>query len=294
MAANPSVKLQVHVCAKYGWGCEFYVDGRTQAWAVKVTLGPRPDQCKIFVSNDRSPQTKKGTKQGKVAAATIALVGLSEAILVMESRPQKTLLELVGDEFRAIPIVDSCDLMWRKFWSHAPKIVGIDTEGNQRNPPVLVQIASEHMVILEAPKQNSGLSEHLQRLLNDNNILKVFCDNSSHKDKHCLGIDVPEAIELSGTNGSPIVDLEDLTSSLIGSTNYSRGLTKIVELSMPNEGYAIEKGDEVGRFAMIEQGFGPELRGPADLNQGERTYAALDAWATLLAWNNLKLLNTHH
>ena len=32
--------------------------------------------------------------------------------------------------------------IWKQFWNNPPAVVGIDTEGNQTSPPVLVQIST--------------------------------------------------------------------------------------------------------------------------------------------------------
>jgi hypothetical protein len=68
-------------------------------------------------------------------------------------------------------------------------------EGNSTTPPVLVQVATSSLVMLEAPvgggggygDGGSGLSADLTRLLADESILKVFCDGTTGADKRSLG-----------------------------------------------------------------------------------------------------------
>lgn len=78
---------------------------------------------------------------------------------------------------------------------HQTRQVGVDTEGNALSPPVLVQVATDHFVILEAPNALSGLSRNLKRLFADESILKVFCDCRSQRDKTFFGLRVPVCME---------------------------------------------------------------------------------------------------
>ena len=166
-----------------------------------------------------------------------AIQGLQTAILEEEQKSVMTLQEFlatvdgtttttVSTDSRnsshnlpwTIPIYDSHYVRnWDYFWSHPPNVVGIDTEGNNGTPPILVQIAvmeknqnknsptTTFYCIIEAPKQKSHprnttqsntttsvatISANLKRLLDDTSIVKVFCDNFAHKDKVSLGIHV--------------------------------------------------------------------------------------------------------
>jgi hypothetical protein len=164
-----------------------------------------------------------------------------------------------------IPIYDSHDLRnWDYFWSHRPNVVGMDTEGNNCIPPIIVQIAvidspnNETYCIIEAPQRRGSrgsrtatpaatLSHNLQRLLNDTSIVKVFCDNFAHKDKVALGIHVASS-SLPDTNNeqrgqcaaygfqsepqSSIIDLECVMNEMYGPVKVARGLSRIMSLTI--------------------------------------------------------------
>jgi hypothetical protein len=72
-----------------------------------------------------------------------------------------------------------------------PERVGIDTEGIQMSPPLLIQVAyrdprsGKVVVILEAPR-NGRLSQELVELLGDGSVTKVFC--AAAGDTDALGV----------------------------------------------------------------------------------------------------------
>jgi hypothetical protein len=232
----------------------------------------------------------------------LALDGLADAMQQEESKPICELSQAFPNA--PLTIYDSHDpTTWKRFWEHPPTIVGIDTEGNQISPPVLAQIATEDYTILEISK-NKNVSDNLQRLLNDDSIVKVFCDNFSHRDKLCLGLPVSKEESSSSDYFAkpPIVDLEVMALQLLGPVKVPRGLSKIINLSMAEMKVRIEKPKlqkgniqgrfaKIGRFALIEQGKAKPLKGLSDLSQEEQHYAALDAWCTLQAYKRLKEIN---
>jgi hypothetical protein len=63
-------------------------------------------------------------------------------------------------------------------------VVAVDVEGNQRTPPVLVQVCArvgaDTLCVLETPSVAEGLSENLRRLLDDDAIVKVFPRTGPH------------------------------------------------------------------------------------------------------------------
>jgi hypothetical protein len=165
-------ELDQSVCHRYGWSAEYeYVPN--VGWVCTVTVGL--NDRREFVSNN---MVSTDPKAGKTAAATAALQGLREEIDRLESMPHRELSEVFT---QPIPIYESNRANWTYFWNHKPKIVGIDTEGNRSYPPILVQVATEDYCILEVPSHD--ISKDLMRLLADQEIIKVFCDNLSHKDK---------------------------------------------------------------------------------------------------------------
>lgn len=251
-----------------------------------------------------------------------------------------------------IPIYDSHDVRnWDYFWSHRPTVVGIDTEGNNCIPPIIIQIAvidintNETYCIIEAPKRkksyhpkntssgtsstdhgastaNATISNNLKRLLNDTSIVKVFCDNFSHKDKVVLGIH--NATSSDVTNGqnnqsmygfqsepqTSVIDLECVMNEMYGPVKVARGLSRIVALtiapnvqicksSSPNtpsstspiattNTASMGRWKNIKKFALIEQGkIKPITNIFRDLSPMELQYAAGDAYATLLVYNYL-------
>lgn len=283
-------KLEQGICQKYGWSARYFKrnDHRSGAWSVSVTTGIGSQRT--FISEDCSSDSIKGRKQGKKAAALVALESLKEDIrLQEEKRIVHGLDEAVKDMFAGVRIVESCDAVWQEFWSNPPDVVGIDTEGNSLIPPVLLQIATDDMVILEIPPaSSSGLSSNLQRLLHDESIIKVLCDSPSQKDKESLG--------LKSTDDTPrrdVVNLEEVASSVLGATSVPRGLSNLLTLTVPELGVRIakesatERLNNVRTFTAVEQGYRPRLLGFRDLTPTERQYAAVDAWCTLLIWRRL-------
>lgn len=272
--------LKQKVCQKYGWSYE-YGQNDKGFWFVDV----------IALKKYRfTAQGELGEKLGKEAASALALEGLAELIALEESKPVCTLKEVFPDP---IPIHDSMDLsLWSKFWENPPKVVGIDIEGNQKSPPVLVQISIPEYTILEAPKD--AISANLQRLLDDDNIIKVFCDNFSHNDKTSLGIDVYSSSAEIDFSKPPIVDLEHMCANIYGKVKVARGLTRIITMCMPELNARIAKPSgrknrmkDVGRFVMIEQGKSKPLKGIYELSWKEKQYAALDSWCTLLGYRRM-------
>ena len=291
-------ELEQKVLHKYGWSIRYDQDANG-SWMAYVTVGV--NDTRQFVSDcTASPDTKEGTKLGKEAAAHVTLDGLSQEIQLQQAKPEKELAEVYTQQ---LAVYNSNEMNWDYFWNHKPTSVGIDVEGNKIIPPVLVQIATNEYVILEAPR--SRISKNLERLLADDTITKVFCDNNSHHDKKSLGI-----LEGTGPNPNktdatrdfttgPIVDIEAMASQILGPVSVARGLPRIISLLNPDLGVWIRKPKRargqltgrfanVGRFAMIEQGKARPLRGINDLSHEEQQYAALDAWCTLQAFHRLQ------
>jgi hypothetical protein len=285
-----SQEFNQKVCHKFGWSAQFDTDDQGN-WCVDVTVGF--DDKRHFVSNCKaSTVTDEGKKEGKEAVCQVALEGLQKEVEGQEAKPQLGLGEFFTQK---IAIYNSNQENWDYFWKHRPAVVGIDTEGNQKAPPVLVQIATDEYTILEIPK--SSISENLKRLLQDDRVIKVFCDNFSQHDKKCLDLGVfPEN---DYTKGS-ILDLEAMAAELLGPVSVARGLARITTMCMPELNVILGKPRQakkrfssIGRFALIEQGKMPPLRGLHDLTPNEKQYAALDAWCTLQAYKRLKAANKH-
>ena len=173
-------ELQQNVCQKYGWSIDFS-SGEDGCWCVEVIVGIGDKRRFVAPTKQEKKEapTKQEKKEGKEAVSALALEGLAKEIEREESKPTKTLAEIFSH--KKITIYDSSNpATWDFFWKKPPKVVGIDTEGNQVSPPVLVQISTEDYTILEVPTKKN-ISTNLQRLLDDSRITKVFCDNFSHR-----------------------------------------------------------------------------------------------------------------
>jgi 3'-5' exonuclease len=321
MGGSHTQDLNQKVVQRYGWSARFEkepfdnssndVNSSRSYWVAYVTVGLN-DERKFVSDNHVSPaDTMDGKKTGIASASKAALEGLNEEIARQEAKPKKELTQVFplypagkqGDN-RQKPlflIKGSSQRNWDQFiWDHKPAVVGIDTEGNQCSPPILVQIATADAVLLEITSMlDNQLSENLKRLLADNTIVKVFCDNFAHHDKKSLGIhrhDHTGSHEADYSQG-PVVDLEALASAILGPTKVPRGLSRIVTLVMPELNVIIgkpppskgERFKDICRFAKIEQGKAPPITSFRDLSHKDRFYAAMDAWATLLAYNRITL-----
>jgi hypothetical protein len=277
---GPTQQFQQQVIQKYGWRANFDTDDDGY-WFVDVVVG-------LNSSRYHFQSTSKDPKKGKEVVSSSALKTLAESIAIEEAKPVHELKQVFKDQIR---IYDSRDAeTWPMFWKNKPKVVGIDAEGNQKSPPVLVQISTDEYTILEVPKR--GLSSNLQRLLNDDGIIKVFCDNFSNRDKKCLGLHVSKESDFTK---APIIDLEVLFGSISGTVKVPRGLSKIVTMCMPELNVRIIKPPQskskmknIGRFAMIEQGKAPSIHSLRELSKKEKQYAALDSWCTLQAYRRIQ------
>eukprot|EP00980_Cylindrotheca_fusiformis_P007588 scaffold1580_cov116-Cylindrotheca_fusiformis.AAC.23 len=273
-------QLQQQVIQKYGWCANYDTDDKG-CWFVDVIVG-------FNAARYRFQSTLRDEKKGKEAVSSKALKTLADRIAKEEEKPAQQLYQVFTDP---IQIYDSKkDGTWDMFWQNKPSVVGIDVEGNQISPPVLVQISTDEYTILEVPKR--GLSSNLERLLDDNSIVKVFCDNFSNNDKMCLGLHFSEETDFTKP---PIVDIEVLFGSISGNVRVPRGLSKLVSVCMPELNVRIAKPSQkrsklssIGRFAMIEQGKAPPLLRLQELSKKEKQYAALDAWCTLQVYHRIQ------
>ena len=326
--------LNQQICQKFGWSCEFgTIDGGYDSggkWFVEVVVGigdkrryTSPSSPPSSEPPKNKEEKKKREREEKEIVSKLAIEGLKDCIAIEDAKEVTTLTDVFSKQ--QLTIVDSANSKtWDEFWKSPPSQVGIDVEGNQISPPVLVQIATDDYTILDVPKKKQ-LSKNLQRLLADDDILKIFCDNFSHKDKVCLGIMSPplssssknknynNKIDANKDNNNttpkflepPIIDIEELMIELFGPVKVPRGLSKIVSLlayimpefagnrniriAKPKNKTGKMKGrySNVGRYAMIEQGKAKPLKGISDLSKEEQHYAALDAWCTLKAYQSL-------
>jgi hypothetical protein len=274
--ASAIQQLNQEVGHRFGWSISFDKAGTS-----------------VVIISHRETYRFQGSN--KETTAQTALKELEGVLQIEAAKEVRELHQVFQD--RPIDIYESNEENWEYFWSHKPDVVGIDTEGNGVNPPLLVQIATYDYCILEVPI-NARLSSHLQMLLQDDTIVKVFCDNFSHKDKACLGLDVKSGNDsyLSG----PIVDVECMAEKCFGPVSVARGLGKILDLVEPKDGVRIGKPrnlnecrrKQIGRYTWIEQGKAPRMQSVHELTNQERRYASLDAWCTLHAYDILRRTST--
>jgi hypothetical protein len=263
-------KLEQEICGQFGWSSRYFQEEETKCWTVEVRMGPGP--AHRFVSDDRSEPDKAGVKQGCNTAAALAIEGMQACIARQLAKPAASMGAAFAEHFdccvRTAEGIDG----WAELWAAGPRVVGIDVEGNLQTPPVLVQVATGSVVVLEAPSKSAGLSANLRRLLGDTSITKIFCDGTTGADKRCLGLPVE--------GGPGIIDLEDLASALAGPVGVKRGLARIIGLALPELPVRISKEKKKERsdpsvsdvmfFALIEQGRRPQLRGLHDVPEVAR------------------------
>ncbi len=289
---GPTQDLQQKVCQKYGWSLMYSKNDTNGYWRADIVTGW--NSTKTFLTEE----SLEGGKEGKAAVSVLALQGLTSEIAHQESLPAKELSQVFQSTISQLELLDSQNpRTWERFWKDPPKAVGIDTEGNSISPPVLVQISTLEFCILETPQ--TTLSLNLQRLLQDDAITKVFCDNFGHKDKIALGLLVQKEKDPELYMRPPIVDLESLAAKHLGPVSTARGLGKIVSMTMPELQVRIEKPlngkqgmkgrfTNISRFVLIEQGKAKPLRSMNNLSLKEQQYAALDAWCTLAVYVRLQ------
>lgn len=273
------------VIQRYGWSAHFETNDDGY-WKVTVVVG----------LNSRHEFTSDATKDMKKAKELLSIQAMQALATDIQNEEAKQVYALTDVFPSAIAIKDSNDpSTWSEFWNNPPNVVGIDTEGNQISPPVLIQVSTEDFTILEVPK--GQISSHIRRLLKDDSIVKVFCDNFSHRDKKCLNC-LPTTTT-SDFSIAPIVDLESICNQVAGMvTKVPRGLSNIVSMTFPELNVRIKKPSKnrmknIGRFAMIEQGKAKPLKRLDDLTDKEQQYAALDSWCTLQGYLRIqKLVST--
>ena len=310
-ASNPKQQLDQGICQQFGWSRRYFQDEATNRWAVEVRTGLGAEGLHRFTS-DCDQAGKEGAKRGEAAAAALAVSGLDPIVQRHMAKPAVSMDAAFGAQFDAAARVvepQSGDGGWGVFWQQNPRVVGIDVEGNSSMPPVLVQVATRSLVVLEAPRGGgrggragsggdsadpvAGLSPDLRRLLDDRSILKVMCEGSSGSDKRSLGLSGAEA-------RADIVDLEDLATELAGPVAVQRGLARILGLALPRLPVRVAKERRDARwkgskdaaspvmfFVAIEQGWRAPLGGVREVPPAVKRYAALDAWCTLVAWEGL-------
>ena len=289
---SPKQELEQGICGQHGWSSRYFQDGASR-WCVEVRWGAGQREGGIFVSDDVSDAgSKAGVKKGHAAAATVAIAGLRDIVDAANSKPTQTIEEAYGAHFDSTCSVMSGPEGWAKLWEMNPTYVAIDVEGNQVTPPVLVQVCVStvnggSLCLLETPNIE-GLSDDMIRLLRDDRIVKIICDGTSGADRRSLGIDV----DLDNQ-----VDLEDITSSLMGATGVQRGLARILNLAWPHQPVRVTKDPKdkksVFFFAAIEQGKKPRLKGLDEIPDRIRRYAAMDAWCTWMAYLKLRQMAQH-
>ena len=260
-------------------------------------MGPR--NGRVFVSDDVSDgASKAGVKKGHAAAAAVAIAGLRDIVYAANSKQTLTIEEAFGAQFDHTCFVMSGPEGWAKLWEINPTEVFVDVEGNQVTPPVLFQVCVSFQVCISGEQQDRSmclleipnihrLSDDMRRLLRDPKITKVFCDGTSGADRRSL-----EIVDFDN-----YVDLEDITSSLVGATGVRRGLARIMNLAWPNPAVRVTKDtrdkESVLFFAAIEQGKKPRPKELDDIPDRVRRYAAMDAWCTMTAYRGLRRQAQH-
>jgi len=276
---GPDVEGQ---CTILGWAIEM-----AQAGAGKWLMTVKAHECGrrevlVFEAEGRNH------KAGRLACLEKAQESARLRALVDKelSKVEMTLDDAFTHDFctRGGRIVPASAAAWGELRqklqakSGAEKVVGIDVEGVNHRPPLLVQVAAAGMVVLEVPSR--GLSEGLQQLLKDTDVLKVLCDGSL-QDRNALGIsDNPSRYN--------ICDLEEMANSIFGKSSNQRGLCKILSLSQAAGMRRYVKNKSGCKyFIRVDRGFIRPPRSIVDIPKNALHYAGADAWATLVSWQGL-------
>jgi len=160
---------------------------------------------------------------------------------------------------------------WKHFWASKPTVVGVDAEGTQHSPPLLVQVAfAGNRVLLEAPSAREGVSADLQRLLADASIAKCFFGPPDNE-----GLEVPMA---------NVVDVQAAAKGKVAHTNPKHGPSLVAAVRTLAPG--VPDAANLVKNKKIQQSFGFMFRSRKkdflhELSHARKLYAAADAWATL-------------
>ncbi|CAE7711489.1 PPEF2 [Symbiodinium sp. CCMP2592] len=151
--------------------------------------------------------------------------------------------------------------------------IGVDCEGHHgelgKKGPLMVQVASNSVVVVEVRSQSGLYSPDLRKLLADASIQKVFCQGNA--DIQALKKCSP-AMEVSG----PVADLKDMTD-----LHPTPGLAAFLSHGDPEEATWSKQSFKKKGWWRLQSGE-DMLAEP-----GFVSYAAADAWGTLLAYGML-------
>ena len=186
-------------------------------------------------------------------------------------------------EDKAVEILNGSDAAaWACLHSSRARVVGVDTEGTNYEPPLLVQVAfadrhGRPKVLLEAPA-SGALSQNMRRLLGDGAVVKAFCGAGG--DLAALGGAVRNHADVQTMAGAAL----GLPS---GGGGCALGLAAIFGKFCGGGGEKFKKcKDGWKHFAALTRRppsawpFAGGDEPPAKL-AALREYAAADAWATL-------------
>jgi hypothetical protein len=97
-------------------------------------------------------------------------------------------------------------------------VVSVDTEATHLVPPVMVQVATSEVILIELVGKG-GLSGEMKRLLEDKEIRKVFCDYEA--DEKCLGVRVENVVDIQSMyDKSRKVSMNDLIKVFVSPRIY--------------------------------------------------------------------------
>jgi hypothetical protein len=176
----------------------------------------------------------------------------------------------------------SCIESWEAFLSTNPSVVAIDCEGTSGSNsfPLLIQIATYEHVILEFPYEDETdgpkLSSYLESILQNPNVLKIFCDPTGNDETmlHCIcnnKLDLYTLFVLQNSHLTKKDQNKAKNMGLIDYINYSvKGLYRYEKDSIKANGW-----HQMKTSASMKR------------NQPFLNYAAADAWGTLFAYLNM-------
>lgn len=253
LAQTSSITRLEQLCSMLGWGRKLFHEAKA-GWVAEVTCGVA--ETHRFETHDKLPRTKKIDKTGKATVAASAV---------------------------EVEIVESGPKAWARFLASLKSnsaeglAVGIGTQGNDGDGlPILVQVATKDIALLELPRAAGAFSKELTRLLADASVTKVFCDSAARRDMKALGV----CKDGSAPLGAGIVDLETAAAGVFGNSSASRGLGRIAGFVL---GERIGKADP-SAWADFEVK-GTEAKNISEFADKARRHAAVEAHSTLLTWH---------
>jgi hypothetical protein len=120
-------------------------------------------------------------------------------------------------------------------------VISVDTEATQLVPPIMIQVATMEVILIELVGKG-GVSGEMRGLLGDKSVMKVFCDYEA--DEKCLGVRVENVVDVQSMyDKSRKVSMNDLIKMYVSPRIYkTKRYSKYVFSKLTEESrYEIDK-----------------------------------------------------